>query len=195
MPGPGLIEDYIAALSAQLPHQVVEELAGGLDDTVQHYLARGLDPGAAVRAAIAEFGEPQVIIAGFTLVHPARHAARRLLAVGPAVGACWAVVLLTGHAWTWVVPIPARVAAGVALLAVIGLLAAAAAATRYRLAARAGTGGCIGIAVLDAALIAGTIAAAPSVTRAVIVALAASSARICFTAWNLRPLGRITRSR
>ena len=33
MPGPGLIRDYLAALSGRLPAPVVEELADGLEET------------------------------------------------------------------------------------------------------------------------------------------------------------------
>src|SRR6266581_1035512 len=123
MPGTSLIGDYVTALSAQLPAAVVEELAGGLEETYLHYLRQGLDPDTAARAAIAEFGDPVVVIAAFARVSPARLAARRLLGAGPAVGACWAAALAAGRAWTWPVPVFIPVVAGVALLAVIGLLA------------------------------------------------------------------------
>jgi len=63
MPEPGVIADYLAALSAQLPAPIVEELADGLDQTLQRYLNLGLDPDAAAGAVLAEFGEPQVIVA------------------------------------------------------------------------------------------------------------------------------------
>ncbi len=80
MPHTSLITDYLTALSAQLPAPIVEELADGLDQTHQHYLRQGLGPDAAADAAVAEFGEPQVIVAAFTRLSPARRAARRLLA-------------------------------------------------------------------------------------------------------------------
>jgi hypothetical protein len=83
MPGPGLISDYLRELSAQLPGQVVEELADGLNDTCEHYLNDGLDPDAAASAALAEFGDPQVIIAAFTRLSSPQRAARRLLLTGP----------------------------------------------------------------------------------------------------------------
>jgi hypothetical protein len=63
MPGPGLITDYLTTLSGQLPAPIVEELADGLDQTRQHYLDQGMDPDAAAGAAVAEFGEPHVIVA------------------------------------------------------------------------------------------------------------------------------------
>ena len=93
MPEPGLIDRYLAALSAQLPAQIVEELADGLNQTHRRYLGQGLDAGAAAEAAIAEFGEPPVILGAFTRASPARRTARRLLATGPAVGACWGAAL------------------------------------------------------------------------------------------------------
>jgi len=71
MAGPGMITDYLAALSAQLAAPVVEELADGLDQTAQRYLDQGLAPEAAAAAAIAEFGTPEVILASFTRLSPA----------------------------------------------------------------------------------------------------------------------------
>jgi hypothetical protein len=44
MSEPGLIRDYLAALSAQLPAPVVEELADGLTETYESYLRQGLAP-------------------------------------------------------------------------------------------------------------------------------------------------------
>jgi len=49
--------------------------------------------------------DPQVIIAAFTQLSPARGAARRLLATGPLAGACWGTALITGRAWTWPIPL------------------------------------------------------------------------------------------
>ena len=63
---------------------------------------------AAAEAAVVEFGAPDLIAREFTRAHPARRAARRLLAAGPAVGLCWAVALITSRAWTW--PVPAAAA-------------------------------------------------------------------------------------
>jgi hypothetical protein len=52
MSGSGLIKDYLAALSAQLPARIIEELASGLDEARCHYLEQGLSPDAAMRAAV-----------------------------------------------------------------------------------------------------------------------------------------------
>ena len=108
MPRPGLIVRYLDALAGQLPGPVVEELADGLEETYRRYLDLGLTPEAAAEATVTEFGDPDLIAAEFARAHPARRAARRLLAAGPAVGLCWAVALITSRAWTW--PVPAAAA-------------------------------------------------------------------------------------
>jgi hypothetical protein len=184
----GVIVDYLAVLSAQLPAPVVEELADGLDQTRQRYLNQGLPPAAAARAAIAEFGDPDVILAGFSRLSPARHAARRLLASGPVVGGCWAIALITSRAWSWPVPLAARVLFGIALASIIGLLAAAAFGTKYRSIRWAGTAGCVGITALDTTMLLTTAIVIPAVAWPAIPALAASAARLTFTARTLRPV-------
>jgi len=80
MPGPSLIGDYLAVLSADLPERIVSELADGLEETYRHYLGQGLAQDAAARAAIAEFGEPRVIVTAFTDASGGRNIARRLRA-------------------------------------------------------------------------------------------------------------------
>ena len=181
-----LTTDYLTALSAQLPTTVVEELADGLGQTQQRYLSEGLAPDAAAGAAMAEFGEPQVIVAAFTRLSPARHAARRLLAAGPLVGGCWAAALITDQAWTWPVPGAARILFGAALISVIGLLAAAAFGRRYRSARRAGGAGCAGIIALDSIMLITVMVAIPVLIWPVILAAAASAARLTFSARALR---------
>ena len=183
-----LITGYLAALSAQLPAPVVEELADGLDQTVGHYLGQGLDTSAAAEAAIAEFGSPRVILAAFTRASPARRAARRLLATGPIVAGCWAAGLLTSRAWSWPVPVEARIAFGVTLTTVIGLLAIAALGSHYRSVGRAATAGCIGVAVLDATMLIAVPLTAPAVAWPLALAVTASVVRITCTARTLRPV-------
>ena len=186
MPQASLITDYLSVLSAQLPAPLVEELADGLDETHQHYLTQGLTPDAAASAAVTEFGEPQVIVAAFTRLSPARHTARRLLATGPVVGGCWAAALITGRAWTWSVPATVLLLIGVALITVIGLLAAAAFGRRYLSARRAGAVACVGITVLDGVMLITAVLAIPVLVWPVILAAAASIARLAFTARALR---------
>jgi hypothetical protein len=188
MPEPRLIRDYLAVLAAQLPAPIVEELADGLAETYQSYLQQGLPAGRAAESAVAEFGDPHLIVAEFARVNPARRGARRLLLTGPIVGGCWAAVLITGRAWAWPIPLPARLGFGLALLTVIGLLAAAARGTRYQAAARAGIAGCLGIAAIDAIAIAGAMLASPAVTLVMIGAMAASTARLALAVQALRPI-------
>jgi len=188
MPGPGLITSYLGALASRLPGPVVEELAGGLEDTYRRHLGLGLAPEAAAQAAVAEFGAPELIAAEFARAHPARLAARRLLAIGPLVGLCWVVALITGRAWTWPVPLAARIVPGVMLVAVVALLAVAARGIRYRPVGRAGTAGCVGTAALDTFMIIGVLAADPAARWAVAVAVTASAARLGLSARLLRPV-------
>lgn len=188
MAEPSLITGYLAELSAQLPAPVVEELADGLDQTVGHYLGQGLAPTAAAEAAIAEFGEPQAILAAFTRASPARRAGRRLLAAGPSVAGCWAAGLITSRAWNWPVPVEARIGFGVALITVTGLLAAAALGHHYRSVGRAARAGCIGIAALDSAMLIAAPLAVPAMAWPLILAATASAARIAITARTLRPV-------
>jgi hypothetical protein len=187
MAEPRLIGSYLAVLAAELPAPIVEELADGLTETHRSYLRQGLAPDRAAESAVAEFGEPRAIVAEFARVNPARRAARRLLGIGPVVGACWTVALITSRAGSWPVPLLARILIGLALVTIIGLLAAAALSTRYRLAARAGIAGCIGIATLDAVLITGAALADTSLTWVMLGAMVASTARIAFAARSLVP--------
>jgi hypothetical protein len=186
MAEPSLIAAYLAELSAELPAPIVAELADGLEQTHQRYLGQGLDPDAAAKATVAEFGEPQLVVAAFIGASPGRRTARRLLAIGPVVGACWGTALVINRAWAWPVPADARVLLGAALIAVIGLLAAAAFGRRYRPAARAGAVGCAGVTVLDAAMLIAITLAVPAVIWPVILAAVASAARITFATRILR---------
>jgi hypothetical protein len=187
MSEPRLIGSYLAVLADQLPASIVEELADGLTETHRSYLQQGLAPDLAAESAVAEFGEPQEIVAEFARVNPARRAARRLLGIGPLVGACWAAALITDRAPAWPVPSTARILIGLALITIIGLLAASALSTRYRLAARAGVAGCVGIAALDAVLITGVTVTSAPMTWVVVGAMLASTARIAFAARSLVP--------
>ena len=178
MRGLGLISGYLDALAGQLPGPVVEELADGLEETYQRHLRLGLAPGTAAQAAVAEFGEPELIAAEFARAHPARRAARRLLVTGPVVGSCWAVALISSRAWTWPVPVAAVLVPALALVAVVVLLAFAARSIRYRPIGRAGAAGCIGTAALDTFMIIGVVAADPAARWAVAVAITASAVRL-----------------
>jgi hypothetical protein len=103
------------------------------------------------------------------------------------VGLCWAIVLITGRAWQWPVPLVARVVFGVALITVIGLLVTAAVARRYRSVCRAAAAGCVGTAILDAAVVGAVLAAAPALVWPVALAVALSAGRSGFALGNFRP--------
>jgi hypothetical protein len=185
MPGPRLISDYLTELS-DLPERIVEELADGLDETYGRYLGQGLDQGAAARAAVAEFGEPRRIAAAFIDASSGRKTARRLLAAGPAVGLCWAIVLITARAWTWPIPVGARVLFGVMLITVFGLLAAGAFGRRYRLVCRAAAAACAGTVFLDTTMACTALVITPALAWPVVVAVVLSTARAGFALQNLR---------
>jgi hypothetical protein len=188
MRGPGLIAGYLDALAGQLPGPVVEELADGLEETYRRYLGLGLTPEAAAQAAVAEFGDADLIAAEFARAHPARRAARRLLVTGPVVGSCWAVALISSRAWTWPVPVAAALVPGLALVVVVVLLAFATRSTQYRPIGRAGTAGCVGTAALDTFMIIGVLAADPAARWAVAVAMTASAARLALNVRLVRPV-------
>ena len=184
----GLLARYLGALSSRLPRSVVEELADGLEETFLRHLGLGLTTEGAAAAAMAEFGDPELIAAEFARAHPARRAARRLLMAGPAVGLCWATALITSQAWTWPVSAAVRIVAGLVLLAAVALLAVAARTTRYQAAGRAGVAGCAGTAALDAFMIIAVLAADPAVRWPAAVAMIASAARLVLGARLLRPV-------
>jgi hypothetical protein len=186
VPGPALIQEYQAAISARLPGRIAEELADGLDDTYRSYLGQGLSPDAAARAAVAEFGEPEIVAAAFTRSSPSRRIARQLLAIGPAVGACWAAVLIASPAWSWPVPVPVRVLAGAALIVIIAMLGIAASARRYLLARRAAAAACSGLVVLDMLAVSVAVLSIWSLPWPVILALPASTFRAGFIARAIR---------
>jgi hypothetical protein len=185
---PDTLRGYLAALATRLPASVTDELADGLTETYRFHLSRGLESEAAAAAAVAEFGAAEEIAAGFAEVNPARRAARRLLRIGPVVGACWIAALLTSRAWTgWFASAPTWAATGVVLAGLIGLLAVAALGRRYRLATTTGAAGCFGFATLDAALIAAAIFALAPLSWVTALAIMASLTRIAVTAKALRP--------
>jgi hypothetical protein len=188
VPEPGVISGYLDALAGQLPGPVVEELVDGLEETYRRHLGLGLTPDAAAAAAVAEFGDPELIAAEFARAHPARRAARQMLVTGPVVGSCWAMALIISRAWTWPVPMAADLVPGLALVAVVALLAFAARSTRYRPIGRAGTAGCIGTAALDTFMIISVLAADPAAGWAVAVAITASAARLALNMRLVRPV-------
>jgi hypothetical protein len=181
-----LIQKYNDVLFAQLPDRLAIEVADGLADAYANYVREGLSADEAARATVAEFGDAQDVVEGFILSNPARRVARRLVATGPAVGVCWAVALIAEHAVDWPVPLLARVLVGATLIASVVVLVRAALGRGYRAVRRAGTAGCLGLAILDATAIALVLVAAPNFGWLVALAAMASATRLTCVARALR---------
>jgi hypothetical protein len=130
---PGEIERYLAEVTARLPGPraahpgIVAELRSGLLDASDGYLAAGLSPAAAARAAVREFGAAGLVADGFRTEIGARHARRVatiLLVSGPLVGLLWLAVAAASRPavriaafWHWTT-VPAGLGAGLQLVAV-----------------------------------------------------------------------------
>jgi hypothetical protein len=69
-----------------------------------------------------------------------------------------------------------------------GLLAAAAFGTEYRSVRRAGAAGCLGMTAVDTAMLLAVTLTMPALIWPVILAAAASAARLTFIARTLRPV-------
>ncbi|HUY47227.1 MAG TPA: hypothetical protein VMV92_16095 [Streptosporangiaceae bacterium] len=180
-----LIGDYIAGLRRRLPAAIADEAAGGLTEAYQHHLAAGSGQDDAARAAMAEFGDLDLVAGEFTRQAPGRRAARLLLATGPVAGLCWAAALIGSRAWTWPVPVAARAGFGAVLAgAVLTLLSAATSRRSYQRTRLAMLASPV-ILALDATAITAVMLEAPAMTRALGMAVAVSLARMSFTACTL----------
>ena len=178
MAEPRLIEDYKAALLAELPALLAEEVSDGLSESYGKYRGLGLVPVVAAEAAVAEFGDPGAVVEAFSRCSPASRVARALIATGPAVGLCWAAVLITERAWDWPLPAVVPVLLGILLAASIAALVTAARARRYRAVCHSGAAGCLGLAVLDTSMIVAVVAAAPGLSWLAGLAICASAIRL-----------------
>lgn len=188
MAGDDLIRRYLAVLERRLPAEAVEEIEDGLTEAYGNRRRAGLDPAAAAQAAINEFGEPDVVIAEFVRQSPGRRAAWALIGSGPAVGACWALSLVLGRAWTWAVPIGVPVIVGSVLLAVIVVLLAAATGRRSVRRTKMTAGAALGLIGLDCAVLTILATTAPLFVWPMALAVPASLTRVALTA---RALPRI----
>jgi hypothetical protein len=179
MAGHELIERHLRALAERLPRPVVEELADGLLTSYEDQLERLGDPEAAAKAALADFGDADMITAAFVRVSPGRGTAIRLLVIGPIVGLSWGAAFITGQGWAWSIPVPSRLAFGVTLgLAVLMLITAVRERYFYRTVRLAALGGAGSVVILDSVIL-GTVAAlVPQPSLLLVLALAASIVRI-----------------
>jgi hypothetical protein len=176
-----LIDDYLATLARRLPADAVDELADGLTETYRRHLSRGLDPDRAADVAIEEFGAPDLILAAFVRQSPGRRAALTMLYTGPVVGACWAAALIAGHAWTWPIPLPVKMAAGAILLAVISTLAVAATSRHSYRRTTISAIGALGLIVLDLSMLTAVLLAAVPFVWPMTLAIPASATRLALT--------------
>lgn len=99
MPG-DLITRYLDELAERLPRTgraaLVAEIAGGLEDAVEHHRSTGLSEVDAQRAAIEEFGAPEAIADEYTPVAATTQAHRYGLAfmtTGPLIGGLWVTAI------------------------------------------------------------------------------------------------------
>src|SRR6266566_1520000 len=134
-------------------------------------------PTGTVYPALHRLQDAGLIAGSWSVVDGRR---RRTYQLTAAVGACWAVTLLAGRAWTWPIPGQARLAFGVALIAVIIALVAAAGARCGRPRVPFAVVGGVGLVVLDTAMLAAVALAAPF-TWPLAVAVPASATRIALT--------------
>ncbi|GAA2208275.1 hypothetical protein GCM10009850_037330 [Nonomuraea monospora] len=179
MAGHELISAQLNILAERLPARAVEELADGLHESYEHHLRRHGDPGAAARAAIAEFGDAEAVTAAFVRASPWRRMALTLLATGPVMAAIWATALVSGQAWAWPLPAPVKILYGLALLTAVGVLAASALATHaYRQTRGAVTGAALGLILLDLSMVISVLALSPGPVWPVAIAVPASLLRI-----------------
>lgn len=173
------IGSYLAEIAAGLAgpasarRDIVAELGTGVADAADAHRCAGLNPVQAARAAIAEFGSPAGVAAGFRgelAAATARRTTLILLTVGPLTGGLWFVAALASHIHPF--PAGARLAtllAAVAVVAAIGshlfTLAATGRLTRW-LPARPAASAAIG---------AGSTAAADVAMLAALTVLAAAT--------------------
>jgi hypothetical protein len=141
------IGSYLAEIAAGLPgpasarRDILAELGAGVADSADAYRRAGLNPAQAARSAIAEFGSPDRVAAGFRTelaAAQARRTALTLMIIGPLTGFLWFTAALASHIgrlappWEWAgLPDGARLATHLATIA----LATAIGSTLFTLAA------------------------------------------------------------
>ena len=183
-----LIAAFRDDLSARLPADLAEEVADGLTDAYEQYLCSGMSPDKAAAAALAEFGDSDLVVDAFRRSSPARRLARALIVTGPVVGGLWAAALITSRAWDWPIPIGARLVAGPLVVVSVSLLVTAVLTRHYQALRRAGIAGCLCVAVLDASMITTVMVLAPVARWLFVIAACVSAGRLTFVAWAMRKI-------
>jgi hypothetical protein len=199
-----IIGTYLAELAEQLGGPsaaraaILAELEDGLWAATTAQRAQRRSPEEAARAAVAEFGHPQAVAAGFgpeLAAATGRRVGLGLLATGPLVGMSW--LLLAAATWTWAGREPptalALLATMVGLVLVVAIPAAVlSVAVSGRLsrwlpvgpqagatAAATAAGACVaGDLILLGGLLAATVLVGGVAWPAVLLAAGASSLRL-----------------
>ncbi|MFB4269662.1 hypothetical protein [Nonomuraea sp. GTA35] len=190
MAGHELIDAELALLARRLPNQAVEELADGLAEAYEAHLAALGEPGAAARAAIAEFGDAEVITAAFVRNSPWRRTAMALLATGPIMALLWGATLISAQMWTWPIAPPLRIAYGLALAAtVLTLLGVVREKHAYRRTQSATLVAVSALILLDAGMLTAAVVSMPALPPwPLALAVPASLIRITLSVRALPPL-------
>jgi hypothetical protein len=178
------IGSYLVEIAAGLDgpasarRDIVAELGAGVADAADAHRCAGLDPVQAARAAIAEFGSPAWVAAGFRgelAAATARRTTLTLMTVGSVVGALFVLAGLASHIHQSAPPAGAELATLLATIAaataVGGLLYTLAAAGRL-------TRWLPGRPAASAAIVGGSTAAADIAMLAALTILAATGGRL-----------------
>jgi hypothetical protein len=199
-----VIDAYLADLSSRLIGApavrvaILAELQDGLWTATATHHARGLLPEKAARAAVAEFGDPVTVAAGFgpeLAAATGRRVGLGLLTTGPLVGASWLLLVATTLRWTGQQP-PAALGLAAPLVGLVLVIAVPAAVlsvaasgrlsrwlpTGHQVAASAAAvaaSACVaGDLVLLTGLLASTVLAGGVAWPAALLAAGASSVRL-----------------
>jgi hypothetical protein len=104
------VADWLAAVAARLTGPaaarvaICDELRDGLLETLERQLARGCSRGEATATALAEFGDPDTVVAAFApelAAVQARRVALGLLSTGPLVGLAWIAAVAANALPPW----------------------------------------------------------------------------------------------
>ncbi|MGK5552525.1 permease prefix domain 1-containing protein [Actinomadura kijaniata] len=129
------IDAYLAAVAARLQgsrrhrRQLLEEMRDGLESAAEHHQQAGLSRAAAERAAVAEWGEVDLIVrdlASATLHCEGTRLSSTVLAITPVLALVWVTFLLAGPKDPWPQG-PPEVELGGRLLGTLASIAVAAA--------------------------------------------------------------------
>jgi hypothetical protein len=104
------VADWLAAVAARLTGPaaarvaICDELRDGLLETLERHLARGCSRREATATALAEFGDPDTVVAAFApelAAVQARRVALGLLSTGPLVGLAWIAAVAANALPPW----------------------------------------------------------------------------------------------